>query len=479
MFATILPTPKKSELFEGTVTLPLKVFTANPQWQEYIDTLNKGVDQLYEVKLEIGKGGIELVLDKTIAPEHYVFDSRDGIKLIASDDQGICYALATAFQMFVVKDGQIVCERALIEDYPEKEYRALMVDLARSWHPADKIYKYIDVCFMLKVNYLHLHFIDDQSYTLPSKVFPKISSKKHYTFEDIEGFRKYAAARKVYIIPEFEAPGHASSLTKSYPEVFANNIENSDSAQTITEEGVKINADSIICASKKECIDGVKALIEEIAQMFPESPYIHIGGDEANIKAWTLCSDCIKYMQENGIEDEYELYSDFVARVAQMVIDLGKTPIVWEGFPKKGAERVPRETVVIAWESHYHMVEDLLEEGFKVINASWQPLYIVDSFRRRWGPRELLEWNVYNWQHWWEHSEAKLNPKHVPPTDRVLGAQVCSWYYTYECDIQFIMENMTTLSERLWTVRRLWDEDHYLKRHKATMKILAKYIQDK
>lgn len=479
MFNTILPTPKSSQLFEGFAKSDFKICTDVPEWNEYVQTFKKGFDQLYDITLEDGKGGIELVYDSSVEAEHYVFDSRDGIKLIASEAQGLCYALATAFQMINVKNGEILCERALIEDYPEKEYRALMVDLARSWHPADKIYKYIDVCFFLKINYLHLHFIDDQSYTLPSKAFPNISSKRHYTFEDVEGFVKYAAARKVSIIPEFEAPGHASSLTKSYPDVFANNIVNADSAETITEEGVKINADSIICASKKECLDGVKTLLKEIADMFYDSPYIHIGGDEANIKAWTLCSDCVKYMQENGIEDEYELYSDFVARVAQMVIDLGKTPIVWEGFPKKGAERVPRETVVIAWESHYHMVEDLLEEGFKVINASWQPLYIVDSFRRRWGPKELMEWNVYNWQHWWEHSDAKLNPKHVPPTDQVLGAQICCWYYTYESGIQYMMENMTTLSERLWTVRRLWDEDHYIKRHKATMKTLAKFIQDK
>ncbi len=60
-----------------------------------------------------------------------------------------------------------------------------MIDLVREWHSARTIYKYIDVCFMLKIRYLHLHFIDDQRYTLPSKAFPLVLSVQHCISEDI------------------------------------------------------------------------------------------------------------------------------------------------------------------------------------------------------------------------------------------------------------------------------------------------------
>ena len=179
------------------------------------------------------------------------------------------------------------------------------------------------------------------------------------------------------------------------------------------------------------------------------------------------------------IEDEYDLYSEFIARVTDMVFDLGRTPIVWEGFPKKGSHRINRNTIVIAWESHYQLVTDLLEAGFRIINASWQPLYIVDGFKLRWGPKEILEWNVHNWQHWWEHSDARLNPIHVPPTEQVLGAQICAWQTTYEQNINFVMENCTALSERLWTVRRLWDLEQYHHRHKESVRRIARLIQDR
>ena len=479
MIDKIIPTPKKAEISEETVSVPLCISTDVPEWSDFVDTFCTAVEKIFDVTPAKADGGIKLVKDETLAPASYVFDSKNGIVLKASADEGIVYAIATALQSVTANENYFTCPEATIEDCPDKDFRCIMIDLAREWHPARTIFKYIDVCFMLKIKYLHLHFIDDQRYTLPSKAFPLISSKQHYTFEDIERLNAYAKTHGVIIIPEFEAPGHAGSLNKSYPEVFANNIDNAADVSITTEEGLTIKADKIICAGRPETMDGVKTLLSEICEMFPDTPYIHIGGDEANIKAWKYCPDCLKYMEENGIEDEYELYSDFIGRVSQMVLDMGRTPIVWEGFPKKCTERVPKDTIVIAWESHYHLVTDLLEEGFRVINATWQPLYIVNSLTQRWGPKDIMNWNVYNWQHWWPNSYARLNPINVQPTDKVLGAQICSWNTTFEQDINMVMENTMALSERLWTVERLWDDNGFKPRYKSLVQPLARLIQDK
>ena len=181
-------------------------------------------------------------------------------------------------------------------------------------------------------------------------------------------------------------------------------------------------------------------------------------------------------MKNHHIEDVGELYSDFVGRVAQIVLDLGRTPIVWEGFPKKGAHRVPRETVVIAWESHYNFADDLLDEGFQIINGSWQPLYIVPSTIQRWTPLDIMKWDVYDWQHWWEKSRATLNPIHLAPTEKVLGAQVSAWCCSYEREIPFVMENLAALSERTWSVNRLCDDNQFINKHNVVMDKAAKLI---
>ena len=244
------------------------------------------------------------------------------------------------------------------------------------------------------------------------------------------------------------------------------------------EEGLTISAKNIVCAGKASAMEGIRTILAEICELFPDSPYIHLGGEEAAIKAWNYCDCCKAYMKEHGIEDEYDLYSEFIARVTDMVFDLGRTPIVWEGFPKKGSHRINRNTIVIAWESHYQLVTDLLEAGFRIINASWQPLYIVDNLDLRWGPKEIMEWDVYNWQHWWPESAACLNPIHVEPTEQVLGAQLCIWECTYEREISAAIHNATALSERLWTVKRLWDLPTYHERHHGAIRRIAALLAE-
>lgn len=481
MIKNIIPTPKSVETFDGVIKVPFTISCEYSEWCEYAKTFSDSIEKLFDAPLAKGESGIKLVRDESIAPKSYRLDTREGVVLSASDDEGILYAIATFLQIVKFEEGEMSAERALIEDYPDKDYRSVMVDLSREWHPASTLYKYVDLCFMLKIKYLHLHFIDNQRYTLPSKAFPKVTEDcKSYTYEELLGVRKYAISRGIIIIPEFEVPGHASVLTTKYPEYFANSLGGQDGCcEFVTEEGVTVKATSVVCAGSEKTMEGVKKFIAELCELFPETPYIHIGGDEANIKAWRYCSVCKKYMEENGIEDEYELYSDFVGRVAQMVLDMGKTPIVWEGFPKKGAHRVPKETIVCAWESHYNMAYDLLDAGFKIINGSWKPLYIVPSLKLRWDAKDILDWNVYNWQHWWEHSEARLNPITVEATDRVLGAQLSVWECTFEEEIGRAIENLSALSERTWTVRRLWSFDEFNGRAVQTILRICRFIQDK
>jgi hexosaminidase len=264
-----------------------------------------------------------------------------------------------------------------------------------------------------------------------------------------------------------------------YPEIFADHAGGKTLLTTRTEHGEPLQYRELMCASNPLCMEANERLLKEIADMFPDSPYIHIGGDEAQIKQWEQCDDCTRYMREQGIADVYELYSRFVGRTAAYVLSLGRTPIVWEGFPKKGHEHVPKETVVVAWESYYHMVYDLLEEGFRVINASWEPLYIVPSFTRRWSPFDILKWNVYRWQHWWPKSEAFLDPITVAPTDRVLGATLCSWEQSFELEIGALMENLAALSERTWNVRRSVTDEEYTEMYQAQRLRLARLIQDR
>lgn len=476
---SIIPFPKEAkEYSKKSHSLPLFI-TSDVQWQSEIAVFFQLFSQIFETPLAEGPGSIELRFDPALAPDAYVLDTETVACIQASGREGLLYGMASLLQLITVPDGNISIPAVHVEDYPDKPFRAFMLDLGFATQPFEKLRKFVDLCFLYKVNYLHVHFADNSFYSLPSREFPELPSKgKHYSFEQMRQFDAYAASRGIQIIPEFECPGHAELLNKRYRNVFGCQLEG-QTEDFYNELGEQYSNDALLCAGNEVAFDGVKRLLKEIAEMFPNAPYIHIGGDEAQHALWDSCVHCKAYMKAHGITSTKELYGEYMGRVASYVLSLGKTPMVWEGFPKFTNHYIPKETVVIAWESHYQLVTELLEDGFKVINASWQPLYLVDSLNRRWTPEDILNWNVYNWQHWWPHSCATLNPITVAPTDQVLGATLCHWGLTYEQLMSRLMENLAAMSERVWTVQRKRETKDYNQAFKKLYRIAAALVQDR
>ena len=483
---SIIPAPKKlNTIDQSTHIIPFAIFTEKREWDRYVNAFCDTFDKGFAKRLTVGiNGGIELVYDESVAENAYRLTTDGAIRIYASASEGLLYGLASALQLCEITDDGIKLQNVEIEDHPDKDYRSIMVDIGREWHPFTKLLKFVDLCFFYKIKYLNLHFADNKLYTLPSKAFPKLCVEgKYYTEEQITLLREYASCRGIVLIPEFECPGHAPVLNTYYPEVFADTSEG-DGGVFYNESGEIISNKALLCASRESAVEGVKTLIREICELFPDAPYIHIGGDEATIALWDQCKDCRKYMKKNGIDDVYGLYSDYIARITKYVFSLGKTPMVWEGFPEKGSEDIPRETIVISWENHYQTTEQLLKGGFPIINASWKPLYIVPAntnpeARFAWGAKEVFDWNVYNWQHWWEHSVATNNPVNVEPTDQVIGAMLCAWEMTFEQEITPVMANLPALSERTWSTECTRDYETFRREFHRLYGLVARIIQDR
>lgn len=482
----LIPAPKRCTVHQAAHhTIPYTISCAREDWRGHADAFCDDFEKGHGKRLTLdANGGIALIYDVSVAANAYRLTSTDTLCIYASASEGLTYGLATALQLCEIRDDGILVPQVEIEDHPDKDYRSIMVDIGREWHPFDKLLKFVDLCFFYKVKYLNLHFADNKLYTLPSKAFPKLCVEgRYYTEAQIAQLRAYAAARGVVLIPEFECPGHAPVLNTYYPEVFGDR-SSGEGGVFYNESGEVISNNALICASSDRAVEGVKTLLREICELFPEAPYLHIGGDEASIALWDQCADCRAYMEKNGIDDVYGLYSDYIARITSYVLSLGKIPMVWEGFPQKGSENIPRETIVLSWENHYQTTNQLLEAGFPIINVSWKPLYIVPAMNTptpmfSWGAKDIFEWNVYNWQHWWEKSEATLNPINVQPTEQVIGAMLCAWEMTFEQEISFVMSHLAALSERTWTVRCTRPFDEFQRSFQRQYGLCARLIQDR
>ncbi len=410
-----------------------------------------------------GEGGIYVEKDAAMERGEYKLCIKDSKVLLSSGgEEGAHYGFATLLQLMKKYDGKLLLESVTVCDKPDCAYRGLLVDCARSLHPAALMEKYVDMCRLYKIKYLHIHFSDDESYALPSKAFPLLTTEgRSYTEDDIARLRSYASSRGVSIVPEIDTPGHSTVLQQKYPEVFG---------------------DKGILKFTQSAIDGTKQLYRELCELFPESEYIHIGGDESRLGWWIDCPESEAYGRQCGYlpEDsapgmssaEYLMLrylAHFIAENAKTVISCGKKPIVWEGFHKITNGMIPKECSVMVFDSSYQLTSSLVSDGFDVINCSWLPTYVVTP---TWfySESDCFDWDICSYGTINEASPYCGGMMRLPYNSHMIGGQLSSWGDTVEKsfetpavgrsdEFEKIRRRLPYISENTWNISKRTDFD--------------------
>ena len=415
----VIPQPKKAAAKGGAKVCPGKI-ARNDGFE--------GVAAFGEYRrraaLAVGETPIECRRDDALASGAYALDCGEAIVLSASDDAGICHALATLFQLAATaKNGGF--DPVEIEDAPDFEYRGMMIDVARIFHPIDELKKYVDLCWLYKFSYLHVHFTDHERFTLPTELFPKLTEFRLfperqsvddvYTRDELSALCAYAKERGVKIMPELDIPGHSFPLTRTYPEVF-----------------LGCDTDCIIGFTERS-VNAAESMFAELCEMFPGSDRIHIGGDESAISAWVKSEQCREYAAECGIPADGDervsaerMLATFIRKMSDVILSHGKTPVCWEGFAKEVNYLVPRTTEIFSWENLYQLTPELIAGGYRIINGSWIPNYIVFP-GRYWSVEEMFDWSPRRFEALAKSSPYYENPQTVPNYDQLIGGQLLSW----------------------------------------------------
>lgn len=430
-----VPTPKETRFTDGEPFALGGEIAAAPELCGAASAFAGYLSGIFGVKAELTgeKAGADVVfeLDASLGEEEYRVSSGNGRVIIsASSPAGASHGASIILQTAWSSSSGPRLGCFELHDAPDAGWRGLMVDLARGHYPFDELLRYVDLCCYYRLNALHLHFADNGPYKLPSARFPKLSDGS-YSRGDIKTLCEYAKNRGITLLPEIEMPSHASALTNSYPEVFGS------------------RHGGMICPGKDGVFEALGALIGEVCDMFPDSPYIHIGCDEAPHREWAACPECSAFMKREGIPSTGALYAYTVGRCAELTLSRGRTPVVWEGFPREGDRYIPRETVVAVFQSTYQDASVLASEGYRVINASWQPLYVVPSRPKYWAPDDIYRWKYNRWL--LEDAKDDSGAIDVGELSKVMGAELCLWEgTTYEPDAAVVERNLAAVSERTW-----------------------------
>jgi hexosaminidase len=377
--------------------------------------------------------------------------------------QAMASAQAAASPTAAVTD-EIAVPKMNITDQADTSYRGLMIDLAREFHPAEDLKLLIEMCRFYKIRYLHLHLSDDQSFTFPSQAYPQLAtSGRSYSRDEMQDLVKFADDRAVTIVPEIDMPGHASAIVSALPEL-------------------KSAAGNIINFANPKCVEIACTLVDELAEMFPKSPYIHIGGDEANLGPLVNDPAFVQAIADANVHDVDGLFNHFLNQLDERVKSHHKRTITWEGFSIQpdGPGRVQPDVIVEPFDNYRNAQEVYIADGHDLINTSWFPMYVLRD--ALFGTKSIYDWDLYTFGNY--RSAAPRNYEDVTQykvtkQDKVLGAQVCSWEQGPATEIPTLRRRLATMSERVWNRSSGQSYANFTERLSATDSVLSALLTTK
>ena len=158
-----------------------------------------------------------VIADETLGPatnETYDIIVMDGQAIISAlNVYGALRGLETFSQLVYRRsDGSYAMTEAAIIDVPRFTYRGTMIDTARHYLTLETILAHLDAMSYGKLNILHWHMTDSQSFPYESEVLPQLSSKGAYvrthvySQQMIKEVIEQARLRGIRVIVEFDTP---------------------------------------------------------------------------------------------------------------------------------------------------------------------------------------------------------------------------------------------------------------------------------
>ncbi|XP_041985086.1 beta-hexosaminidase subunit beta-like [Aricia agestis] len=347
---------------------------------------------------------------------------------------GIIRGLETVSQLFYVSDdrNEILINKTQISDFPSYQHRGLLLDTSRHYITVTNIARTIDAMAMNKMNVLHWHIVDDQSFPYQSEKFPELSEKGAYassmvyTKEDIQRIVEYARDRGIRVVPEFDVPGHTRSWGNAYPNILTECYENN-----------QLIGLGPMDPTKNFTYKLLRDLFEEVQAWFPDQ-YFHIGGDEVLLECWASNPSLRQYMRNHNLTVT-ELHALFM-RTAIPLLKNGSKVIVWQEVFDEGVS-LAKDTLIQVWKNSWVM------EMVRVLNSGHQVL-----FSSSW----YLDHLDKNWQYMYQADPRAMV---VNATGNrtlaagVVGGEACMWGEMVDDRnvINRVWPRASAVAERLWS----------------------------
>lgn len=271
-----------------------------------------------------------------------------------------------------------------IKDRPRWKHRGLSLDIARNPFMVKDVIRTIAAMASVKLNKLHLHATDSQSWPVEIPALPDLARKGAYqpdlvwTGDDLRYVQSYGLSKGVEVTLELDMPGHTASVAHAFPELITafNELDWSTFALEPLSGQLKLNSTNV-----EKFLD---TLFDDLLpRQKPFTNAYHLGGDEVNLQAHLL-DDTVRSNEHDILQP---LMQRFMQRIYDKAVDHGLRPLVWEemilewhlDFSSGKHGKTGPKPLVQAWRNS-SQIAALLDKGFPVIFGSSDFWYLDCGF---------------------------------------------------------------------------------------------------
>eukprot|EP00658_Telonema_sp_P-2_P012592 TRINITY_DN14793_c0_g1_i4.p1 TRINITY_DN14793_c0_g1~~TRINITY_DN14793_c0_g1_i4.p1 ORF type:complete len:507 (+),score=93.20 TRINITY_DN14793_c0_g1_i4:154-1674(+) len=325
-----------------------------------------------------------------------------------------------------------------IWDMPRFGYRGLLVDTGRHWLPVEFLKRVVDGLHANKLNLLHWHLVDSQSFACGSTKFPQLAEKGAFSKEaiyspdDMRSVVEYARLRGVRVMPEWDMPGHGA-WGKGMPSI--------------------MGCDNVMDPTQNSTYDFLNDFLGEMMSIFVDE-YVFLGGDEVDASCWDANPSIKAWLTAHQMNSS-QLQQYFWEQMRERVFPVGlggRTVSVWENdLLQIDPTVLPHNTVANVYQSKATADRTIgqykMPSVLSIAGANWY----LDS-----------QCSGYNWNSWKcrysvePSSNVTSQPELLP---LLLGGEGAMWgegINKHNFDA-YVWHGAAAIGERLWSLENSTD----------------------
>lgn len=331
-----------------------------------------------------------------------------------------------------------------IKDAPRFPHRGIMLDTARHFLPTQAILRVLDAMPFAKLNVLHLHLVDAESFPLVVPQYPQLAQKgsftpiAQYNASTLQSIVQYAYDRGVRVVPETDIPGHAYAFGKGLPWSVAQ-----------CPPSLAQNINNVPLDPSNENVFAVLNAVFDALQSGFSDAYVHLGGDEVVTQCWLQDPAIASWMHMQGY-DANDVLNYVAKRTEVMLQNRSRHSMHWQEAFFWGAV-TSQSTIFQVWKDQATLRQIAQSNRYAIMSFGWYFDVPTSSWQTFYQNEPMPDWD----------------------SSYVLGGEACAWGEQVD---QYNLDN-TLWPRALATAERLWSPKSVSDVNAAAPRLVEKICQ--